>query len=186
MSAQRLASRYAKSIMDLAREKGAVEEVYSDLQALKTNLSESRDLFLFLKSPIINPSKKSNVIDKLYKGKVNELTYSFYDIVVRKRREMYLPEIADAFVGLYNKEKGVVKAKVITAIPMSDALSEKIKGVVIKGTGAKTVELESTVDESIIGGFILSYEDKLYDSSVVHKLQTLQKEFAENKYVRKF
>lgn len=186
MSAQRLATRYAKSIMDLAHEKGAVEEVYSDFKALKNNLTESRDLLLFLRSPIINPSKKAGAIEKLYKGKVNDLTYSFYDIVIRKRREIYLPEIADAFVDLYNERKGVVNAKVITAVPMSEALSEKIKDAVRKNTGAKNIELESVVDPSIIGGFILSYNDKLYDSSVTRKLQTLQKDFSENKYVRKF
>lgn len=186
MSAQRIATRYAKSIMDLASEKGSVEDVYKDFLSLKGNLESNRDLLLFLRSPIINPSKKSNVIGKLYKGKVNDLTYSFYDIVIKKRREVYLPEIADAFVDLYNKDKGIMKAKVVTAVPMSDALSEKMRNVVIKNTGAKTVELESVVDESIIGGFILTFEDKLYDSSVLHKLQTLQKEFAENKYVRKF
>jgi len=187
MSAERLSYRYAKSILDLAKEQNAVDAVYTDFQSFKQNLSESSELASFLKSPIINPSKKAKALEALYKGKMNDLTYSFLDLVVKKRREVYLPEIANAFIGLYNDEKGIISAKVTTAVVISEQLIEKIKNMVKANTGAKIVELSTKVDASLIGGFILQYGDNLYDSSIAHKLELLQKEnFTKNKYLKEY
>ena len=181
MSAIRLATRYAKSIIGLAQEKGELENLYKDISDLKTDLDTSQPLQTFFKNPIINPSKKLKTVEALYKGKVSDLTYSFYEIIVKKRRELYLPEIADAVIEQYNQINGVLAAHVTTAVPMSPEMVEKIKKfVAAKAGNPKNINLEADVDESLIGGFILKYEDKLYDSSVASKLRELRKSFSEN------
>ncbi len=181
MSAIRLANRYAKSIIGLAQEKGELENLYKDISNLKTDLELSHQLQVFFKNPIINPSKKLKTVEALYKGKVSDLTYSFYEIIVRKRREPQLADIADAVIEQYNQINGVLAAHVTTAVPMSPEMVEKIKNFVREKAGnPKSINLESSVDESLIGGFILKYEDKLYDSSVASKLRELRKSFSEN------
>ncbi len=187
MSAIRLASRYAKAILDLAIEKGELENVYQDINGLKKNLTESSELRTFFKSPIINPSKKLDILDALYKGKVSDFTYKFYQLVVKKRREIYLPEISDAFVDLYQQNKGIVSATVTTATPIDDELLEKIKAMVLsKSANTKEVQIQKIVKEDILGGFILEYGDKRYDNSIASKLGEMKKKFKENKYEKKF
>jgi len=185
MSASKLGNRYAKSLIDLAIERGTLADVYKDISSLKESLS-NRDLFLFFKSPIINPSKKLNILKSLYEGKVNELTYGFYEIIVKKRREAYIPEIVDAFIEQYNVHQKISTAKVTTAVPINDTLIEKIKNIIKKNKKeVNEVVIETVIDESILGGFILKFDDKLYDYSIAGKLANLQKSFSDNKYVKK-
>lgn len=185
MSASKLGNRYAKSLIDLAIERGTLETVYKDISGLKESLS-NRDLFLFFKSPIISPSKKLSILKSLYSGKVDELTYGFYEIIIKKRRETYIPEIVDAFIEQYNVHQKISTAKVTTAVPINDTLIEKIKSIIRKNKKeVNDVIIEAVVDESILGGFILAFDDKLYDYSIAGKLANLQKSFSENKYVKK-
>jgi len=184
MSASKLGNRYAKSIMDLAIEQGTLEDVHQDITQLKDALS-NRDLYLFFKSPIINPSKKLNILKSLFEGKVNKLTYAFYEIIVKKRREAYIPEIANAFLEQYNIHKKISTATVTTAVPINEALIEKIKSIIKKNKkDVNEVTIESIIDENILGGFILKYDDKLYDYSIAGKLTNLQKSFGVNKYIK--
>ncbi len=184
MAVSKLGNRYAKSIMDLAIEQGTLEEVNKDITQLKEDLS-NRELFLFFKSPIITPSKKLSILKNLFEGKVNKLTYSFYEIIVKKRREGHIPEIVDAFIEQYNVHKKISTAVVTTAVPINDELVAKIKGIIKKNKkDVSEVEIESIIDESILGGFILKYDDKLYDYSIAGKLTNLQKSFLVNKYIK--
>lgn len=187
MPAVKLASRYAKSVLDLAEERGELDVIYKDMRQIQTNLKEGNDLRLFFKSPIINPSKKLKIVDALYQGKINELTYNFLNIIIKKRREPFLVDIVDSFVSQYESKKGILNAKVTTAVEIDDAMKEKIKAFVKKKiTNAENIVLVTEIDESLIGGFVLKYEDVLYDCSVSKKLQDLRKGFAVNKYVREF
>jgi F-type H+-transporting ATPase subunit delta len=93
MSEFTLATRYAKSLIQLAQEKGRLEPVYSDIKDLKRNLDGSRDLQLMMKSPVITPDKKLAVIKQLFEGKVNELIYKFMVLVIKKGRERNLGEL---------------------------------------------------------------------------------------------
>lgn len=186
MSALRLASRYAKSLKDLAIEQKVLEEVAGNIKTFNSMVTKNRDLLLLLKSPIVQPSKKATIIKKITRGSFHEMTSRFIDIVIRKRREAYLPEIVNEFLTQYKIHKQIATAKLTTAAPVNAALLQTVKGIVLAHTGQKEVELETAVDPSLIGGFILQFGDKLFDSSLSHKLDKLSKTFAKNKYVREF
>ncbi len=187
MSASRIAGRYAKSLLDLAIEQNLLDEVYNQVASLKKDISGSRDLSLLLKSPIISSDKKQACLDGLYKGKVNGLLQKFIEIIVSKKREPYLSDISDAFVSLYNKHKGVGEATLITASEVSDDLVQKIKGFVMANAkGINTVQITKKVDPSIIGGFVLQFNDQQYDSSIATKLKNISKNFSDNKHIKQF
>lgn len=185
MSATRLASRYAKSLIGLAIEKGQLEEVNNDIRSLQQAMY-NRDFWLLLKSPIINTSKKLSILKKLFDGKLGTITSTFMEIVTKKHREFYLPEIVDEFIKQYQGHKGIVNAKLTTAVAVDRKLLDEIKGIVLKQTGQKEVQLSTAVDKDLLGGFILQFEDKLIDSSIAHKLDKLDKQFTKNKYIREF
>jgi F-type H+-transporting ATPase subunit delta len=178
MSAKRVASRYAKALVDLAVEQGKLEDIYSDIKSFQT-VSQNRDFELMIKSPIIKADKKGKILDAIFGGKINAMTSEFFKIILRKGREAYLPNIADAFIEQYRVIKSVSSVKLTSATALSESALASIKAALAKnGALAGNIEFQTSVDASLIGGFRLEFGDKLYDASVAHKLEQLKKEFS--------
>ena len=186
MSVQRVASRYAKSLIDLAVERDSLEVVKEDMDSFRRAV-ESRDFFLFLKSPIITPGKKSEIFRSIFGGKFNEMTSGFFQIILNKGREAYLPEIADEFLAQYKVIKHISSVTLTTAVPLSAEAVAKIKAKLTASAILEdNVEITTAVNPDILGGFVLEFGDRLYDSSVAHKLEKLKKEFGKNLFVKDF
>lgn len=186
MSVTRIATRYAKSLIDLAIEQGKLEQISSDVTTLQA-ASQNRDLYLMLKSPIIHTDKKIAVLDALFKGKLDSLTLSYLHLLVNKGRESYIPEIAEEFSGQYKILKKITDVRVVTATPLSDAvLADLKKKLLASGITSENLNVEVKVDPEIIGGFVLEFDNKRYDASVAHKLDELKATFTKNLYVREF
>ena len=83
MSVSRISARYAKSLLDLARDRNELEAVKADVDYL-VEAMKSRDLVLFFKSPIINSGKKLDVVKSLFANKLGKTTVAFIDIIIRK------------------------------------------------------------------------------------------------------
>ena len=185
MSDIRIASRYAKSLLDLAIEKGVLEEVNNDMQLFAETLESSRELSLLLKNPIVTNDKKRSILTKIFGGKFHSMTKTFFDIVSRKNREASLPAVAEEFHRQYNAYKGVVAAEVVTTFPLTDDLRRQFKAMVVKISG-KEVELSERIDKSLIGGYILKVGDKQIDESISSRLTELKEEFQYNPFVKEF
>lgn len=176
MSVNRIASRYAKSLLQLAEEQGQLEAVRTDMDTFGSAL-EHRELFLLLKSPIVHADKKISILDAIFKDKMNPLTMAFLRICVQKGREPYLTNIAEAFIAQYREKKNILSLKVISAAPLNDQVRNLIKEQVkASGMAKGEIQLDTTVNPDLIGGFILELEDKRYDASVSRKLDLLRKE----------
>src|SRR5688500_12125377 len=173
MSELRVASRYAKSLIELAAEKGVLEQVHEDMKLFTSVVSQNRDFRLLLHNPIVKSDKKLAVINTVFKGKVNEMTLAFYNIVARKSRESILEFVATEFEKQYNIMKGIQRASVTTAAPLSPALRQQLGEKLANETG-KTIQLEEMIDPSLIGGFVLKVGDKQIDSSVRYSLRKLK------------
>ena len=123
--------------------------------------------------------KKWNVISKLTKGKVNDVTTSFMQIILRKHREMILKEIFSQFIEMYREKQGIISASVFTAYPIGDDTKKTFENYLVNKT-KKKVELNAKVKEDVLGGFVLQYDDKLVDASVSTQLKTLRKTLIHN------
>ncbi len=184
MSVSRIASRYAKSLIDLAIDNDKLEKVVEDVRLLK-NATEQRDFYLLIKSPIVKSDKKLKIFNAIFEERIDSLSSSFFEIIIKKGREKFLPEIADEFIEQYRELKNITIAKVTTAIPITESQVLRIKSELVKlGVATGTVELETTVDPEIIGGFLLEIKDRLYDASVKSKLANLKKEILDNTYIK--
>ncbi len=175
MSEYRVSSRYAKSLIGLAREKDVLEQVKQDMDLFQSTVNESRDLQLMLKSPVISHYTKAGILKKIFSGKLSEMTSKFIDIVCNKTREFLLPSIAIEFLRQYDVMKGIQKAKVISAVELTSEMKEQLLKKVEQLTG-KQVELETEIDESLIGGYILQVGDQQIDDSVKGRLEDLREE----------
>lgn len=177
MSVSRIASRYAKSLIDFAQETNKLEEVKTDMVVLDKAL-ESRDLVMLLKSPIVNELKKKEIFNVVFADKLSETTLGFLNIILNKGREEYIPAISHEFEAQYKTLKGISDVKLTTATPISEANLSSIKAKLLSSNEtAQHVEIETIVDPSILGGFIIEIGDKLYNDSIAYKLSQMKKEF---------
>lgn len=185
MQNPRLASRYAKSLIDLAIEKGQLEQVYADMQWLQSACKSSRDFVNLLRSPIIKGDAKNKIVSAVAGGNVGELTKAFTSLLISKGREGNLPEIIPAFIASYKQHKNIQTVKLTTASAVSDNLKNEIVAQIKKSGGFENVELEQKVDESLIGGFVLQVGDKLVDASIAYDLRHIARQFENNDFVYK-
>jgi F-type H+-transporting ATPase subunit delta len=180
----RLAARYAKSLIDLAVEKGQLEVIYKDMQYLQSICKSSREFVNVLRSPVIKPEKKASIIEAVTKNNVSVITTVFNKLLVTKGRESDLPEIITSFIDQYNKIKGIHKVRLTTAVPVSEELKKAIVDKAIKEARLANVELETNVNEKLIGGFVLEFNNNLVDASILSDLKELKKQFTGNVYVQ--
>jgi F-type H+-transporting ATPase subunit delta len=181
----RLASRYAKSLLDLAIEKGQLEPVYADMKVLQQICKGNRDFVNLLRSPVIKAGIKRKIIEAVTTGKISALTTAFNALLTSKGRESNLPGIITAFINQYKQHKNIYTVKLTTVAPISDALREAIISQVKKAGDFPTIELEEKVDESLIGGFVLQVGDKLVDASISYDLYTIARQFENNDFIYK-
>ncbi len=176
MQNPRLATRYAKSVLDLAVEKNALDVVLKDMQSLNSICTMSRDFVVMLRSPVINADKKLSVINLVMKSAaLNPMTLGFMRLLVTKGREEYLPEIASAFIDQYKSLKNIKSVKLTTAAVIEDDIKKSILSKIAGYMPNDTIDLETAVnDSSLIGGFVLEVEDKLYDASIKKSLNDVK------------
>jgi F-type H+-transporting ATPase subunit delta len=115
------------------------------------------------------------------------MTSAFFKIILTKGREAYLPDIADEFVNQYKDIKHISTVRLTTAVPLGAETISRLKQKLVASSATEDhVELVTKVDPDILGGFVIEFDDKLYDSSVTHKMELLRKEFAKNLFVKSY
>lgn len=183
MSVQRIASRYAKSLIELADEMNKLDKVREDITSFKKAV-QNKDLYNLFKNPVISSDKKIKIVDKIFEGNYDELTMKFLRILINKGRETYLPEIATEFFEQYKRVKHISTVKLESAKELSKAEIQEIKDKLIASSLTDdAVELEVSVNPELIGGFLVAFDDKIYDASIKNKLNLLRKDYDENLYV---
>ncbi len=185
MNNPRLAGRYAKSIFDLAVEQNKLEEVNNDMRYLHHVCAQSREFTAVLKSPVIAGSKKIKALEAVAGPHISPLTLLFLKLLVEKTREQNLEEITEAFAGQYNTLKHIYKVKLTTATPVSEDLKQSIIDKIKATKNLENIELETKIDESLIGGFQMQLGDTLVDASIRRDLLDIKKQFANNDYIHK-
>jgi F-type H+-transporting ATPase subunit delta len=181
----RLATRYAKSLIDLAIEKGELEKVYADMQWLNAVCKSNKDFVNLLRSPIIKGETKKKILEAVTTGNISEMTAAFNRLLITKNRESNLPEISNAFINAYKEKKNIHTIKLTTASPVNDLIKNAIIDQIKKTTGYKNIEVEEKVDAAIIGGFVLQVGDQLVDASIAYDLRTIAKQFENNDFIYK-
>lgn len=182
MKQTKQAHRYAKALLSLAKEKDQMSAVREDMQLIADAVSQSKDLDLLLKSPIVKADTKLHVLDKIFAGKIGELSQKYIHLITKKGRENNLGLIAQEFVHLSKVDEGLFQAKVVSAIPLTDDVRAEILTIAQKIHSGR-FELEEVVDASLIGGFILTVGDQRVDTSVKSQFRKLRQEFLKNPYV---
>ncbi|HEY0057191.1 MAG TPA: ATP synthase F1 subunit delta [Pedobacter sp.] len=181
MSEIQVASRYAKSLIDLAEEQTSLEAVKTDIESFVSVVRENPTLQAVLKNPIIGIDKKTAILDQLFGASFNKVVMAFFKIVVSKGRSEVLYGTAKEFINEYNRRKGIIHAVVTSAVPLTEAQKSKVADLIIEATKAQVV-LESKIDPALIGGFIIKVGDRQVDVSIASSLNKLRHEFEQKVY----
>ena len=145
----------------------------------------SRDFKNMIKSPVIKPDTKARVFKEIFGDHLDELTIKFINILFKKGRESHIEGVVESFEELYRIQKGIQKAVVTTAYELPAAeLAEILTRV--KAMVNTEVELETHIDESLIGGIKLRVGDKQFDGTVAAQLHNLRRQFQDNHYIADF
>jgi F-type H+-transporting ATPase subunit delta len=178
MSEIQVASRYAKSLIDLASEQKALDPIKGDIELFIQVCKANTQLQAVLKNPIIGHDKKIAILTSLFGSNVHPVVLSFFKIMINKGRGELLYPTAKEFISEYNQRKGIISATVVSAALLSPENRKKIEQVVKEATGGEVV-LEAKVNPDLIGGFVLKVGDKQFDTSLSSALSKLKKEFAQ-------
>jgi len=174
------AKRYAKALFELAESQQQLNEVHKDLQAVDTAIKNNSELKSLLTNPTLTNNHKAKIVNKIFSGKLNNLTEKFIHLLGNKGRLDLLPDIYTSFNTLYKKKKGIIEAAVITPVPLTEKLEKEIYNKIQELTGSKEIKLEKKVDPSLLGGFILQIGDLKYDASILGKLAKIKSKLVEN------
>ena len=184
MRNKRVTSRYAKSLLELAKEQNTLELCKTDMASVVSLCQNSRELVLLLKSPVVKTDKKLAIIADVFVG-CSPLVLSFINLITKKKREALLFDIAQGFLDLYKIDQGIESATSTTAVALDEDTRQQVLDF-IKKQGVSQVDLTEQVDESLIGGAILRLGDKQLDASVARQIKDLKQSFNKNLYIKDF
>lgn len=172
MKSTKVASRYAKSLLEIAIEQKKVDSILGDMNFLLQTNNESHDFELLIASPIIDGAKKIEIFKMIFE-QFEDITMSFVELITKNGREAYLPQIAESFEAQVKEFKGIVPVTLITAKPLNQATKDQIIAKV-QGTVNGQLEVTEKIDESIIGGFVVRMGDMRIDASVSSQFNNLK------------
>lgn len=176
MANYKAARRYTLALYELAEEVKIVDTIKSDFVDISKTLAGSRKLRLFLESPMIGPEKKFSVVNGIFGSKVSDLTLRFLSLLCEKGRIDILKEVSESIHKLINEKRGIIEARITTAVDMSESEKKLVTEKLQKYSG-KQIQARYNVDRSIKGGFIAQIDDKIIDASIIRQLNLLKEKF---------
>lgn len=169
----KVARRYARALFNAAVRTQAVEAVNEALQQLLNTLRDHPPLQQLLLNPLIPRERKKQMVQQSIGRFTHPLLASLLDVMVQKRREGLLPEVAQEFSNLRDEHLGIVRVQAATAYPLDSEQQQALIRGLERRTGRQVV-LETRVDPSLIGGVVVRIGDTIIDGSVRGQLARLK------------
>ena len=183
MNESQISVRYAKALFQSASEKQILDSVNRDMELL-SEACKLDDFQFMLALPSLKPSEKFKFVQTLFEKNMSEISIALLKLVIQNKREVFLPGIARNFKALYRKEKGIRSAELVTATEVDESTIKNIRELIKKSFDSE-VDLATSVDKELIGGFVLKVEDRQYNSSVASSLKTLKKQLLQTTIEKK-
>ena len=166
--------RYASALFELAQEQSQLQPVENDLNSIQAMLHESSDLMRMVRSPVFSAGDQLKALDALLgQAGIGGLALNFVKLIVRNRRLFALPDMIKAFRTLAAGARGEVEADVASATALNDSQLQALKET-LKASIGKDVQINASVDPSLLGGLVVKVGSRMIDSSLRTKLSTLK------------
>lgn len=175
MTVSRIAARYAEALFDLARDRGAVDDIRAELDALVQVASQSPELAEMLRRPDLPSDRKLVALRAALGDRFSQTITALLASLVDHDRGATMAEVAAAYEELADAAAGLVKVEAVTAVPLSEEQRNRIVAAVERRTGQQ-VRLETRVDPRVLAGVRLRVGDSLIDGSAAGRLAALREE----------
>ncbi len=169
---------YAQALLELSDEASQFDAIAEEMLQLGELHDAEPDLGRLIDSRVISTADRRAIIERLFSGKVSDLTYRFLMVLNDKDRLSLLPKIARAYMQLVNNRRGHVNVDAYVATALSDDQASAVASGIGNAIG-KTVTLLQHVDASLIGGLKIQIGDRLIDGSVSAQLRKIQSSMIE-------
>jgi F-type H+-transporting ATPase subunit delta len=183
MNESQISVRYARALFQSASEKQILDMVNKDMELL-SGICALENFRYLLMLPSLQPSRKSKLVETVLKAHATDISLAMINLVIQNKREVYLPAIARNFRELYRRARGIRTASLVTAQSVDDAAIEKVRKLITRAYDSG-IELSSSIDQDLIGGFILTIEDMQYDASVATSLKKMKKQLLQTSIEKK-
>jgi len=170
---QRAAKRYAKAILNLAQEQKSLDKLLGDMSLIQNSITQSSELRSIFNSPVVKNKDKCAIAKAVFKN-TDDMLHKLFETLAENNRFNHLKWICQSYASQYNKLHHIREAHISSAVKLNDeaikTLKEKIKTI----TGDEA-QVSTSVNEELIGGFILNLQDLQYDASLSGKLNKLKR-----------
>jgi ATP synthase F1 delta subunit len=173
---EEIARVYARSLFEVAKEHGKLDEVREQLGQFTDALQDNRELQVFFFSPYFSTEEKKEGLGRILDG-ADEAVLNFLELLVEKHRTPAIFRIRTAFETLWEHENKLLPVEITSAIELDDEIARRIGDQIGEQTGQR-VELTKTVDPDIIGGLVLRVGNSILDASIRNRLDNLRKSVA--------
>lgn len=169
-AAVHLADIYARALFELAERSKMVNAIKDDLDIVQDISVQEKEFRTLMASPYFSADYKEQIVQKIFSGKLCDLTIDFLRVVIRHNRMMFLPQIIDRFGQLWEAHHGYQIVQVTVSQAMDSRETERISADIAHAMNNK-VKLQVGVNPSIMGGIIIRYGDRVIDNSIRSRLR---------------
>lgn len=171
-----VAKTYGDALFGAGAEKGILDTLYEEVQAVCDIFAENLELKKLLSHPQILKEEKEEVIKNIFEGRISEELIGFLLVIIRNGRQDYLDAIFSYFISRVKEYKKIGVVYVTVPMPLTEGQQEAIENKLVDTTGYESLEMHFEEDASLIGGMVIRIGDRIIDSSVKFKLNELAKE----------
>lgn len=171
----KIAAPYARALFDFSADKNIMHQITADFQNLDTFLTENTELTQYLNSPVVGQQAKREILAKTIQSEINSETFKFLMVLVNRNRINLLDAVIFNYLELVYEAALVKMIEVVTASDFDDSQKSTLVQKLKELTNAREIRLVTTVDSSLIGGFLIKTESKVIDFTIKNQLQQLAK-----------
>ena len=170
-----VARRYADALLEIGAERGHVEKIREQIEAIANAFERSKEFRTTMLNPSIKLSERKAVMRQVAgRYSFDPMVTNFLLLLLDKDRARHLVDISHVLGELVDARAGRVRAEVTSATALNTAQTSQIKAQLLKLTGARSIELKAEVDASLIGGVIARVNGMVLDGSVRHQLEAMR------------
>jgi F-type H+-transporting ATPase subunit delta len=173
-----VADVYAAALLVITEQKRTSTEVRDQLAELAAYIEKDLALADFLASPVVNTDARAHVIERAFRGRLDDTLVDGLQVLNQKGRTGIIPTLYARYRLKLEQIRGEVDVYVTSATPLNDKLRSRIVDVLRRYTGKKP-ELIERVDAGILGGLSVRIEDEKIDSTVARRLEVLRQALLE-------
>ena len=176
--AKQVDTTYGNALFELGCEENRLDELFEEVNAFIGIIDDNEELIKLLNHPQVNKEDKKKIVEDTFTGRISDDLLGLLVTVVDKGHIINIKDILKHFIKLVKEKKNIGEASVISAIALSDEQKSNIEKRLLETTSYNEIETTYAVDKSLIGGLVIRIEDRVVDSSIRTKLDTLSKTLA--------